>query len=237
MLNASPRFGHSPSLPYLAIAFYPTHPFYRMRKKDADRVVLRQQLQSLLARYYFTENKKIVHAISHFHLCAQQYSYRHTAIFPNAHHYQFLYLGSCFLNLFTSIFFVRAYLPNFAESSQHYIQPSPVPTQQVYASIFLLFSHHTQEYITALNANCHIHLLFPTLTILCHASSHTFFTILRTFGFLQKIKKGKQVRGLPYPSAILYKGQALRVFAKRFLHLKYMQKLFPKNLDTMPRPL
>ncbi|SKB73174.1 hypothetical protein SAMN05660477_00876 [Soonwooa buanensis] len=52
-----------------------------------------------------------------------------------------------------------------------------------------------------------------------------------------KNKKRKKDRGLPNPAAILCKGQALRVFAKRFLHLKYMQKLLAKNLDTMPRPL
>lgn len=99
------------------------------------------------------------------------------------------------------------------------------------------FSHRTQEYIAKANPKRHIHLPFPSLTILCHTSSLTFLTILRTFVFLQKIKKEGKVRGLPNPAAILCKGQALRVFEKRFLHLKYMQKFFPKNLDTMPRPL
>jgi len=70
MLNASLATGRALLRHRFANAFHPTHPFYKMHKKDADRVDLCQSLQSLLARYYFIENKKIVHAISHFHSSA-----------------------------------------------------------------------------------------------------------------------------------------------------------------------
>lgn len=99
------------------------------------------------------------------------------------------------------------------------------------------FRHRSQKYAAKAISICCIPLPFPSLTFLCQATSNTFETLLRTFGFLQKIKKGKQFRELPNPAAKWYKGQALRVFGKRFLALKYSQKLFQKNLDTTPCPL
>mgnify|MGYP006380786033 CR=1 FL=1 len=51
----------------------------------------------------------------------------------------------------------------------------------------------------------------------------------------QKIKKAKQVRRLPSPAAILYKGRALRVFGKRFFWKKLTKKIFfQKTLTQFP---
>ena len=54
----------------------------------------------------------------------------------------------------------------------------------------------------------------------------------------QKIKKAKQVRRLPSPAAILYKGRALRVFGKRFFWKKLTKKSFSKKpWHNSPPPL
>ena len=54
----------------------------------------------------------------------------------------------------------------------------------------------------------------------------------------QKIKKAKQVRRLPSPAAILYKGRALRVFGKRFFCKKLTKKSFSKKpWHNSPPPL